>query len=220
MGKIHINLPTKITIARLALIPLIVVAYCLQPLAGWVCAITGALFCLAGWTDFFDGYIARKYNMVTDLGKFLDPIADKILVIVGLAFVVDGRYFDAIGVPYVAMICSIIIVAREFIIGLLRQIAALKSFVIAADKMGKLKTIATLSALTTLLFSPLHVVIMWIGFVELLIATILTVVSGAHYIYKNRGVFIQEEKKEEGKETNKDQGAGGEFAQGADKEEG
>ena len=220
MGKIHINLPTKITIARLALIPLIVVAYCLQPLAGWVCAITGALFCLAGWTDFFDGYIARKYNMVTDLGKFLDPIADKILVIVGLAFVVDGRYFDAIGVPYVAMICSIIIVAREFIIGLLRQIAALKSFVIAADKMGKLKTIATLSALTTLLFAPLHIVIMWIGFVELLIATILTVVSGAHYIYKNRGVFIQEEKKEEGKETNKDQGAGGEFAQGADKEEG
>src|SRR5699024_5889072 len=60
MGKIRINLPTKITIARLALIPLIVVAYCLQSLAGWVCAVTGVLFWIAGWTDFFDGYIARK----------------------------------------------------------------------------------------------------------------------------------------------------------------
>ena len=68
MGKIHINLPTKITIARLALIPLIIAAYCLQSLEVWVCAITGALFTLAGWTDFFDGYIARKYNMVTSRG--------------------------------------------------------------------------------------------------------------------------------------------------------
>ena len=209
------SIPNIISIVRIALTPVFVVFY----IKGELYPALGVLL-LCGLSDVVDGAIARKYNMVTDLGKFLDPIADKILVIVGLAFVVDGRYFDAIGVPYVAMICSIIIVAREFIIGLLRQIAALKSFVIAADKMGKLKTIATLSALTTLLFSPLHVVITWIGFVELLIATILTVVSGAHYIYKNRGVFIQEEKKEEGKETNKDQGAGGEFAQGADKEEG
>lgn len=231
MGKIRINLPTKITIARLALIPLIVVAYCLQSLAGWVCAVTGVLFWIAGWTDFFDGYIARKYNMVTDLGKFLDPIADKILVIVGLAFVVDGQYFAAIGIPYVAVICSIIIVAREFIIGLLRQIAALKNFVIAADKMGKLKTVATLTALTTLLFSPLHVVITWIGFVELVIATVLTVVSGVHYIYKNRGVFEEEDKAngeacgnaencaEDNKENNAAAAAeGAEIAQSADKE--
>lgn len=239
MGKIRINLPTKITIARLALIPLIVVAYCLQSLAGWVCAVTGVLFWIAGWTDFFDGYIARKYNMVTDLGKFLDPIADKILVIVGLAFVVDGQYFAAIGIPYVAVICSIIIVAREFIIGLLRQIAALKNFVIAADKMGKLKTVATLTALTTLLFSPLHVVITWIGFVELIIATVLTVVSGVHYVYKNRGVFEEEDKPQgeacdnaesgaEGNaencaENNKEDNAaataeGAEIAQSADKE--
>lgn len=195
MGKIHINLPTKITIARLALIPLIIIAYCVQEAFSehvWICAVTAGLFCLAGWTDFFDGYIARKYNMVTDLGKFLDPIADKILVIVGLAFVVDGNYLGAIGVPYAAMICSVIIVAREFIIGLLRQMAALKSFVIAADKMGKLKTIATLSALTTLLFAPFHVVICWLGFVELLIATVLTIVSGGHYIYKNRAIFSGE----------------------------
>ena len=214
MGKIHINLPTKITIARLALIPLIIAAYCLQSLEVWVCAITGALFTLAGWTDFFDGYIARKYNMVTDLGKFLDPIADKILVIAGLAFVVDGRYFDVIGIPYVAMICCVIIIAREFIIGLLRQIAALKSFVIAADKMGKLKTVVTLSALTTLLFSPLHVVLTWIGFVELIIATLLTVISGVHYIYKNRAMI--EEDKEENAAANSAESAQAETS--ADKE--
>ena len=213
MGKIHINLPTKITIARLALIPLIIAAYCLQSLEVWVCAITGALFTLAGWTDFFDGYIARKYNMVTDLGKFLDPIADKILVIAGLAFVVDGRYFDVIGIPYVAMICCVIIIAREFIIGLLRQIAALKSFVIAADKMGKLKTVVTLSALTTLLFSPLHVVLTWIGFVELIIATLLTVISGVHYIYKNRAMF------EEDREENINAAESAQAETGADKEE-
>lgn len=234
MGKIHINLPTKITIARLALIPLIIIAYCVQEAFSghvWICAVTAGLFCLAGWTDFFDGYIARKYNMVTDLGKFLDPIADKILVIVGLAFVVDGQYFAAIGIPYVAVICSIIIVAREFIIGLLRQIAALKNFVIAADKMGKLKTVATLTALTTLLFSPLHVVITWIGFVELIIATVLTVVSGVHYIYKNRGVFEEEDKPqgeacgnaENCAEDNKEDNAAAaaevaEIAQSADKE--
>ena len=182
------NLPTKITVARLALIPLMIASYCLQGMAYWVCCITASLFMLAGFTDFLDGYIARKYNMVTDLGKFLDPIADKILVIAGLFFVVDGGYTNFI-VPYVAMICAVIIIAREFVIGLLRQLAALKSFVIAADKSGKVKTAVTLSALTMLLFSPMHYVIGWIGFAELIIATLLTVWSGAHYLYKNRGVF-------------------------------
>ena len=224
------NLPNKITLTRICLIPVFAVIFLVEaiPYRGLIAC---AVFVLAACTDFLDGHIARSRGLVTDLGKFLDPIADKILVIAGLAFVVDGRYFDVIGIPYVAMICCVIIIAREFIIGLLRQIAALKNFVIAADKMGKLKTVATLTALTTLLFSPLHVVITWIGFVELVIATVLTVVSGVHYVYKNRGVFEEEDKAngeacgnaencaEDNKEDNAAAAAeGAEIARSADKE--
>ncbi len=131
--------------------------------------------------------------MVTALGKFLDPIADKVLVVAALFAIVAGGYIPT---PYVAMICSIVIMARELIIGLFRQIAALRNSVLAADKLGKAKTVVTLSAMVWLFLAPpqnaalygdvAYRVVMIVGYVQFVIATLLTVVSGVHYIVANR----------------------------------
>lgn len=186
------NLPTKITVARLALIPLFLVCFCLQGLWEYMYIITALVFILASTTDFVDGHIARKYNMVTSLGKFLDPIADKVLVVAGLFVLVQGDYIPT---PYVAMICAIVIMARELIIGLFRQIAALQNYVLAADKLGKIKTVLTLSAMSWLLFAPptcrpfgdtVYEVVMIIGYIQFVLATVMTVVSGLHYLIANK----------------------------------
>ena len=97
---------------------MLIVSYCLQPLYEYLFIITSALFIIASLTDFVDGHIARKYNMVSDLGKLLDPIADKVLVATGLFILIDGNYIPE--VPYIELICSVIIIAREFMIGVIR----------------------------------------------------------------------------------------------------
>ena len=97
MGKNSmLTLPTKITIVRLVMIPLLLVSYCLQPLYEYLFIVTALLFILASMTDYLDGHIARKYNMVSDLGKLLDPIADKVLVAAALFIVIDGNYIPEI----------------------------------------------------------------------------------------------------------------------------
>ena len=131
------NLPTKITVARLVLIPIFILSYCLQSVWKYAFIFTWLIFMVASLTDYVDGHLARKYNLVTNLGKFLDPIADKVLVVAGLFVIVDGGYLP---IAYLAMICSVLIMARELIIGLFRQMAALRNFVLAADKLGKIKT--------------------------------------------------------------------------------
>lgn len=151
-----------------------------------------AVFVAAAVTDFFDGYIARKYHLVTDMGKFLDPIADKLLVASGL-FIILGYSLIPVwyGIPFVT-----VIIAREFIISALRQIAATKNVVIAADKLGKVKTALTVVAIpAVLLAAPLDRlfktadVFYWIGFALLALAVLLTVVSGVNYLIVNRKVF-------------------------------
>ena len=188
-----LNLPTKITVTRIFAIPLIVVLYVLQcEVHNLVCIATALLYIITSATDFVDGHIARKYNLVTDLGKFLDPIADKVVVLTGVFIIADG---GMITVPYVAMICGVIIVARELIIGLLRQIAAIKNFVLAADGLGKAKTATTMTAIGTLLFVPcggtFGAVVMWLGMAELIVATVLTVWSGVHYVVANKALFAE-----------------------------
>lgn len=190
------NLPTKITVARLALIPVLFIAYVLQSsLNIYFCILTAGIFAIASVTDFVDGYLARKYNLVTDLGKFLDPIADKILVLAGLVIVHD---MGLIKIKYLMMIVIVLILSRELIIGLFRQIAASKTVVLAADNLGKAKTVSTLFALTALLLCPaftsiniLYQIVYYWGLVWLIIATILTVVSGVNYIVKNKSVLSQ-----------------------------
>ncbi|MDE7191366.1 MAG: CDP-diacylglycerol--glycerol-3-phosphate 3-phosphatidyltransferase [Clostridia bacterium] len=207
MGKsASMTLPTKITIVRLIMIPLILVCYCLQPLYEYLFIITALLFILASMTDYLDGHIARKYNMVSDLGKLLDPIADKVLVAAGLFILVDGNYIPEI--PYIELICSVVIIAREFMIGVLRQVAALKGVALAADKLGKVKTATTMFGLTFLLCSANDTLVFkifrYIGVVFFLLATLFTVISGVNYIVKNAQLLLGEkiDKDVEDKEAN------------------
>ncbi|MDE6565934.1 MAG: CDP-diacylglycerol--glycerol-3-phosphate 3-phosphatidyltransferase [Clostridia bacterium] len=204
------NLPTRVTVARIALIPIFVLIFCLREVFEQYYILMTIVFIIASCTDFVDGHLARKHNLVTDLGKFLDPIADKILVVAGMIVLLKMNFITATGevypvlAPYFGEICVILILAREFIIGVFRQLAASKGKVMAADKLGKAKTIITLIALPMLMLVPFinepwHKAVNWVGVVFLFlgwvlfgVATILTVVSGFNYIWKNRHVFIEE----------------------------
>lgn len=196
MGKkITMTLPTKITMIRLVMIPLVVLSYCLQGIYEYMFVITSVLFLVASLTDYLDGHIARKYNMVSDLGKLLDPIADKVLVAAGLFILIDGDYIPEI--KYVELIFAIIIIAREFMIGVIRQVAALKSVALAADKLGKIKTASTMFALTFLLLSyhegTVFEVFKYIGFVLFCFATLFTVISGMNYLIKNFDLLMSDD---------------------------
>ena len=195
------NLPTRITAARIAMIPFIIASFCLEeifPQLNWLFIVTGALFYIASMTDFVDGYIARKFKMVTTLGKFLDPIADKVLVVAGLAFGIADT--ARVGIPYLMLVVTIVIIAREFAISLFRQIAASKNIILAAGKSGKFKTTFTMMALNSLLFIPCYRfegnggyvasrVFWWIFIISLGIAVILTIYSAVEYVLKNKQVF-------------------------------
>lgn len=201
MGKkITMTIPTKITMVRLVMIPFVILCYCLQSLNEYLFILTAALFLIASMTDYLDGHIARKYNMISDLGKLLDPIADKVLVAAGLFIVIDGGY---IPVKYFALICTTIIIAREFMIGVIRQMAALKKVVLAADKLGKIKTATTMFALTFLLLSAndniVFVVFRYVGTVLFALATLFTLISGLNYLIKNFDLILSDDIKKNAK---------------------
>ena len=174
------NLPNKLTILRMIMIPVFLVVLYIPGLgmAGNIAA--AAIFILASITDFLDGKIARKYNLVTNFGKFMDPLADKLLVCSALIALVD---FDKVAAWIV-----IIIIAREFIISGFRLIAADNGVVIAASYWGKFKTtfqmimvilmIANIQALNIL-----TQIVMWI-------ALALTIISLIDYIVKNKNVLF------------------------------
>ncbi|MBD5085794.1 MAG: CDP-diacylglycerol--glycerol-3-phosphate 3-phosphatidyltransferase [Clostridiales bacterium] len=198
-GKSALTLPTKITIIRLVMIPLLIASYCLQPLWEYLFIVTAVLFVVASMTDYVDGHIARKYNLVSDLGKLLDPIADKVLVATGLFILIDGNYLPEL--PYFELICSVIIIAREFMIGVIRQVAALKKVVLAADKLGKIKTASTMFSIGFLLCSA-HAgkvceVFKYLGAALLVVATVVTVISGANYIVKNKDMLFGKKQTDE-----------------------
>ncbi|HHW23551.1 MAG TPA: CDP-diacylglycerol--glycerol-3-phosphate 3-phosphatidyltransferase [Clostridiaceae bacterium] len=184
------NLANKITFARILATPIFL--FFLMP--GWFGRFLGldqwgryaaaAVFLLAAITDMVDGKIARKHNMVTELGKFLDPIADKLLVISALiAFVrTDGLSVWAV----------FIIIAREFIITGFRVIAAGRGVVIAADKWGKVKTIVQIIAIEAILIRdfPLSLITRFpVGMTFMYMAVILSIISGVNYIVKNVNVI-------------------------------
>ncbi len=193
------NLPNKITIARIFMIPLFVIVF-LLPQIPYNYFISAIIFVIACSTDFIDGYIARKYHLVTNLGKFLDPIADKVLVSTALILMltkgeifINGLY-DWI---YVASaVCIAIILARELIVSGFRMVAASQNVVLAADFIGKIKTTFQDIAIAFLLLgvnffevTVLTTIFYAIGIVSLLFATVLTIWSGASYIIKNKKVL-------------------------------
>lgn len=192
------NLPNKITLSRILMIPLIVFFY-LADFVPYGKVIALVIYILSAVTDFLDGYIARKYNLITNLGKFMDPIADKMLTISVLILVIcDGT----VPMPYGA-IAAIIILAREFIVSALRQIASTKNIVIAADMWGKVKTnfqLVSFGALMLLSFLTKNTnyngtgieIFSIINWVLLGCTVLLTVISGINYLIKNRKVFGDE----------------------------
>lgn len=184
------NLPNKITVSRILATP--VFLFFLVP--GWFGQFWGldqwgryaaaVIFIVASITDMVDGNIARKYNMITELGKFLDPIADKLLVTSALiAFIKTDN---------LSVWAVFIIIAREFIITGFRVVAAGRGVVIAADKWGKIKTVVQIAAIIAILIKnfPVSLIIDFpLGMVLMYIAVALTVISGVNYIVKNAKVL-------------------------------
>ena len=199
------NLPNKITLIRIILIPIMVFLY-LATFIPYGKIIALAVFILAACTDFLDGMIARKYGLVTNIGKFLDPIADKLLTAGALLLVVCDMTIPA---PY-GVIIAIIILGRELIISAFRQVAATKNFIMAADKWGKVKTIFQDIALPALFLLSLIYQYSWfsqifvfvyeiICYVLIGIATLLTIISGLNYLIKNWKVLKEDKGEENGR---------------------
>lgn len=141
------------------------------------------IFLLAAITDFIDGYIARKYNMITDFGKFMDPLADKLLVTAALLILLENGL--------IAGWVVFIILAREFIVTGFRTIAASKGVVIAAGWLGKIKTVVQFIMISTLLLLnyPFELFNWPVDQIFVALAVVLTVASGVEYIYKNLHIF-------------------------------
>lgn len=175
------NLPNKITMLRIMMIPFFIAALLIefpyhQPIAA-------ALFIVAALTDSLDGHLARSRNLITDFGKFMDPLADKLLVCSALIC------FVQLGSVPAWMV--IIIIAREFAITGLRTLAASDGIVIAASKWGKAKTMSQMIAIVIILFNdwPFSIINIPMGSIMMVIATILTLISGIDYLVLNKKVF-------------------------------
>ncbi|MBQ7328171.1 MAG: CDP-alcohol phosphatidyltransferase family protein [Clostridia bacterium] len=211
------NLPNKITLCRICLIPLFVFFF-LADFVPYGKLIAAFLFATACFTDFLDGNIARKRGLVTNMGKFLDPIADKVLVMAGLIVAIacpitaNGGVNPAqpiLGPSWVGIVAVVIILAREFVVSAFRQIAATKKLVLAADMYGKVK--AVFQFITLIYYfvyafiveefyyaiaGTANTVLGIVGYVFLAITVILTIISGIKYIVGNRQVFKDEPKEE------------------------
>ena len=180
------NIPNMLTIVRICLIPVFVALY-LANVPMWT-VWAGVVFVVASFTDWLDGYLARKWKQITNFGKFMDPIADKLLVMAALLLLLDA---GMLGDPKWALLSVIIILAREFIISGFRLVAVEKGVVIAADKSGKLKTAAQMVAIVLLLWGqPLFGDIGFqMGLVLLYASVIISIYSCFEYIVKNKEVL-------------------------------
>ncbi|MFD1735888.1 CDP-diacylglycerol--glycerol-3-phosphate 3-phosphatidyltransferase [Bacillus salitolerans] len=189
------NLPNKITVSRVLLIPLFMIVM-LVPF-NWgelvmkeytipITHIVGAtIFIVASCTDWIDGYYARKLNLVTNFGKFLDPLADKLLVSAALIVLVELQFAPAWMV--------IVIISREFAVTGLRLILAGEGEVVAANMLGKIKTWTQIIAISLLLVHnfPFAFLNLPLDHIALWIAVFFTVISGWDYFYKNKEAILK-----------------------------
>lgn len=178
------NTPNKLTILRVIMIPFFVL-FMLVPITGaadkWIAL---AIFVVASLTDTLDGYLARRDNLVTNFGKFMDPLADKLLVCSAMICLIDTGSLPSWVV--------IIIIAREFIISGFRLIASDNGIVIAASWWGKLKTISQM-IMVIVLIADLGGIFDTIGAIFIVIATVLTIVSLLDYLWKNKQVISMQD---------------------------
>ena len=183
------NLPNKLTIIRMIMIvPFVIFLLGGFYQWGWLSAclpyvdyIALAIFVIASLTDMLDGKIARKYNLVTNFGKFMDPLADKLLVCAAMICLVEMGRIPAWVV--------IVIISREFIISGFRTVAADSGVVIAASYWGKFKTVSQMLMVIVLILNIQHIVFQVLGTVLMWTAVVLTVVSLVDYIVKNKDVL-------------------------------
>jgi CDP-diacylglycerol---glycerol-3-phosphate 3-phosphatidyltransferase len=191
-GSNKMTTANKLTILRVLMIPIMIVFIYLKPLQipiGFFAMdinqfVFAILFVLAAFTDFLDGYIARKYNQITTFGKFLDPIADKILVLAAFLYLM---VLDPSRVPLWAVM---IVIVREFAVTGIRLLAIERGNVIAASPYGKFKTASTMVALIILLFNDFGFHPM-IGNIIFWVAIFFTVISGLDYLIKNRNTIFE-----------------------------
>lgn len=175
------NIANQLTILRVIMIPFFMYFLLLGTDMGMIIALV--LFAAASFTDFLDGYLARKYNLITNFGKFMDPLADKLLVTSALIGFLELGELNS----WVVMI----ILSREFIVSIFRAVAASEGIVIAADWWGKVKTNVQMLAIIVMLMGNYPFEQMGIPMDQILIyaATVLTVISGYNYIAKNKQVL-------------------------------
>ncbi|MFI3209156.1 MAG: CDP-diacylglycerol--glycerol-3-phosphate 3-phosphatidyltransferase [Eubacteriales bacterium] len=176
------NLPNKLTVLRVIMIPFFVVfmlCEIIPEMDKWIALI---LFCVASFTDFLDGYLARKNNLVTNFGKFMDPLADKLLVCSAMICLITWGKLEAWIV--------IIIISREFIISGFRLVASDNGIVIAASYWGKFKTVSHMLMVILMIanlggiFTTFEMIVKWI-------AVALTIISLVDYVAKNKEVLTQ-----------------------------
>jgi len=201
-----LNLPNKLTLMRVLLIPVIIVVGLIEALdvvmfqgtnisiASFIIFI---IFSIASFTDFLDGYIARKYNLVTDFGKFVDPLADKMLVVSTLIVIFNLSLLTGYKVV-LFLIAVILIIVREFFVSGIRMVAASNNKVIQASNMGKIKTVLQMAMIIFILLGnyPFSLINFDFDTVLIVAALVMTVISAVDYFIKNKDtVFNTEERK-------------------------
>ena len=174
------NLPNKLTLARMIAVPFFIAAF----IMGYY-PVSLVIFVLASVTDYFDGKIARERNLVTNFGKIMDPLADKILVYSALCLFIEAEL--------IAAWMLILILAREFIVAGMRTVAASEGRVLAAGMSGKIKTVlqmfAVIAYLAALSFEGIQGHVLTAANVLFYGSLIMTIYSGTEYVYKNRDIF-------------------------------
>lgn len=172
--RVHrLNLPNVLTLSRIGLIPVFVALFLIEPSPA-IAIVSAAVFAVASMTDWLDGYLARRRQQITDLGKLLDPIADKVLILAALVILVEADRAPGWLV--------IVLLAREFAVTALRAVAAIDGQIIPADRLGKWKMAAQTAAVLVLILEP--ALPAWghrTGLALLVAATTLALISGWNY---------------------------------------
>lgn len=190
------NLPNKLTMSRVIAIPVFIVLFMLSfknigtiNIGSYSIDIfrflAALVFVIASITDYFDGKLARKYNLISNFGKLMDPLADKMLVVTALLLLTESRE--------VHFLCTLVVVLRELTISSIRLIALEKNVVIAASIWGKLKTASQMVAIVMILFNlhTISTVMYYVVFTIFYISTAFVIISLIDYIIKSKESFIE-----------------------------
>lgn len=182
------NIANKLTVGRIVLV-FVFMLVIWNPFLSLEVSLWSSLviFIVASFTDFLDGYLARKHNLVTNLGKFMDPLADKMLVTAAMVAVIDKSAVLPAGVLPAWIV--VVILLREFAISGIRLVAATDNIVIAANKLGKLKTILQMAMIIVYLTPISHLAWKMLAIVLAYLALALTIISGTQYIWQNKNVL-------------------------------